>query len=345
MALKNSLELQPYVVEDVSKPTTQQHLGSGSYGTVEQFLISGLKCAGKTLHKNLFNIEMEGSESFTNKFVAECKLMTNLRHPNVVQFLGIFFSDTDEDLPVVLMELMPTSLQSVIETYPNFSLSLKQSILKDVACGMSYLHGRSPPVIHRDLTATNVLMSAAMVAKISDFGNSRIVTISPDQLQKTMTSVPGTPVYLPPEAFEPQPSYNSKLDVFSFGQIALYTIVQEFPSPTNATVLDPSTKALIAVSEVQRRQICIDKLDPLVSSRPVLKELILSCLDNDPDQRPASLEIFNILDKVCSEYEGPYINMTRMDLLTALKEQGNAKTETSQSSVAPSITLSERVSL
>lgn len=344
MALKNSLELQSYVVKNVSRPTTRQYLGSGSYGTVEQFLISGLRCAGKTLHKNLFNIEVEGSENFTRKFVAECKLMSNLRHPNIVQFLGVFFSDTDEHLPVVLMELMPTSLRSVIETYPSFPLSLKQSILKDVACGMSYLHGRSPPVIHRDLTATNVLMTSAMVAKISDFGNSRIVTISPDQLQKTMTSVPGTPVYLPPEAFDPHPNYDSKLDIFSFGQIALYTIVQELPVPTNATVLDSATKALIAVSEVQRRQTYIDKLDPLVASCPALKELVLNCLDNDPDTRPVSLEIFNMLDKVCSECEDPYIDMTRMDLLTALSNTKTAKTEIKSSeSAAPSITVSEQV--
>ena len=96
MALKNSAELQAYIVGGVSKPSTKQHLGAGSYGTVEVFLISGLRCAGKTLHKNLFNYEQDGTGTFTKKFVAECKLMNDLRHPNVVQFLGITFSRQTE---------------------------------------------------------------------------------------------------------------------------------------------------------------------------------------------------------------------------------------------------------
>ena len=342
MALKNSAELQAYIVGGVSKPSTKQHLGAGSYGTVEVFLISGLRCAGKTLHKNLFNYEQDGTGTFTKKFVAECKLMSDLRHPNVVQFLGITFSQSDGDLPVVLMELMPTSLHSVIETYSNFPLSLKHSILKDVACGMSYLHGRSPPIIHRDLTATNVLLTSAMVAKISDFGNSRIVTISPEQLQKTMTSVPGTPVYLPPEAFEPRPSYDSKLDVFSFGQVALYTITQEMPMPTNATVLDPSTKALTAVSEVQRRQAYVDKLDTLVSSCPLIKELILKCLDNDPDMRPTSLEVLSAMDKLCTEHKDPFCDKTRLDLLMALEDQACVKTHAGDSTTT-TVTVSDQV--
>ena len=343
--LKNLPELQSYVVENVSKPSTEQHLGAGSYGTVEQFLVSGLKCAGKTLHKALLRMELEATDNFAEKFVEECRLMSNLRHPNIVQFLGVFFSDSgseESSVPVVLMELMPTSLQGVIESQPNFSLSLKQSILRDVACGMSYLHGRNPPVIHRDLTATNVLLTSVMVAKISDFGNSRIVSISPDQLQKTMTSVPGTPVYLPPEAFGLQPKYTSKLDIFSFGQVALYTILQEFPSPSGATVFDSATKTLFAVSEVKRRQPYVNKLESFIFSYPAIVEIVLSCLDNDPDNRPTALEIFTRLERVCSENKDPFINMTRIELLKSLEERCKPEPKT-QATIAKESTVSEQV--
>ena len=79
---------------------------------------------------------------------------------------------------------------------------------------------RTPAIIHRDLTARNVLLNSAMVAKIADMGNSRLVDMQPGQ---TMTrGVPGTPVYMPPEAFEVPPKYGPKLDMFSFGHLALF---------------------------------------------------------------------------------------------------------------------------
>ena len=69
-----------------------------------------------------------------------------------------------------------------------------------------------------------------MVAKIADMGNSRIVDVQPGQLANTMTrGVPGTIVYMPPEAFELPPKYGPKLDMFSFGHLALFTATQQFP--------------------------------------------------------------------------------------------------------------------
>lgn len=326
IGLRNSQELQPYIVRNVSRPSPPRHLGSGSYGSVEEFLVGGLKCAGKTLHRALFSLEVEVSENISRKFMEECRLMSDLRHPNIVQFLGIYFRGSGDEPPVVLMEYLPMSLERVIETYAEFPLSLKQSVMRDVACGMSYLHGLKFPVIHRDLTATNVLLDSAMVAKITDFGNSRMVTISPDQLHKTMTNVPGTPVYLPPEAFDQRPNYDEKLDVFSFGQLSLFTVVQEFPSPSAATVFDSSTNTIIAVSEIQRRQSYIDKLDPIIPSCPEIKEIILLCLDNDPQKRPNSSNILSVLEEVCGRCADPLVGMSRLELHLALQEQKIPKT-------------------
>ena len=53
-------------------------------------------------------------------------------------------------------------------------------MLADVSKGLVYLHNRSSPIIHRDLSATNILLNSAMVAKISDLGNSRIIDQLPD---------------------------------------------------------------------------------------------------------------------------------------------------------------------
>ena len=90
-----------------------------------------------------------------------------------------------------------------------------------------YLHSHKPnPVIHRDLSAKNVLLNASLEAKISDLGNSRMVRLQPRQLARTLTKVPGTMDYMPPEALEDKAVYGCSLDVFSFGHLSLYTFTQ-----------------------------------------------------------------------------------------------------------------------
>ena len=124
------------------------------------------------------------------------------------------------------MEKLDGSLDDLLETVPNIPLVLKQSILEDVSRGLLYLHMHDPQIIHRDLTAKNVLLTSSLVAKITDFGNSRIINLPPGQLAKTMSRLPGTQAYMPPEALSGSSRYGPSLDVFSFGHLALFTITQ-----------------------------------------------------------------------------------------------------------------------
>jgi len=104
------------------------------------------------------------------------------------------------------MECLVTSLDELLEHNPDIPLSLKRSILADVSRGLVYLHSRNPPVIHRDLSARNVLLNSAMVAKITDLGNARIVNFQPGQLARTLSRIPGTMVYMPPRHSKLPPS-------------------------------------------------------------------------------------------------------------------------------------------
>ena len=74
-----------------------------------------------------------------------------------------------------------------------------------MALGLHYLHTRSPAVIHRDLSANNVLLSPDMTAKISDLGMAKILNLSIQKLVETMTKAPGTLAYMPPEALVNDP--------------------------------------------------------------------------------------------------------------------------------------------
>ena len=180
-----------------------------------------LVCAGKKLHESLVEAGNDGVDGVVRKYLKECQLMSSLRHPNITQFLGLCFLPGTQ-LPLLVMERLETNLDDLLEHIPNLPLSLKRSVLEDVASGLLYLHKMQPPVIHRDLTAKNVLLTSSLVAKISDMGNSRIVDMKGGQLSK----LPGTLVYMPPEALNDRYRYGPSLDVFSFGHLALFTLTQ-----------------------------------------------------------------------------------------------------------------------
>ena len=102
--------LKQFVLKNVTRSTKEpQKPGTGSYGSVEKLEDSGIICAGKTLHNSLINVQNEGVENVIRKFVKECQLMGDLRHPHIVQFLCICFLP-DSKLPVLVMEYMATNL-------------------------------------------------------------------------------------------------------------------------------------------------------------------------------------------------------------------------------------------
>ena len=128
------------------------------------------------------------------------QVMAEMRHLHIVQFLGLRYLEGSA-LPVLVMERLDSSLDDLLGTSPGLPLALKQLLLTDVAQVLLYLHTCNPPVVHRDLSVQNVLTSS-LVAKISDLGNARIVNLQPGQLARTLTHVPGTHVYMPPESFD-----------------------------------------------------------------------------------------------------------------------------------------------
>ena len=257
-ALQTAAKLQPFILSNVIQ--TGKKLGEGSYGCVDELRVNGLICAGKRMYETLIDAENEGADRMIEKYYEECQLLSNLCHPNIVQFMGICFFDTHTtttaNLPVLVMEMLQGSLDDLLENTPDIPLTKKCSILQDVARGLVYLHNNTPAIIHRDLTARNVLLNSAMVAKIADMGNSRIVNVQPGQLAKTTMTrgVPGTIVYMPPEAFEVPPKYGPKLDMFSFGHLALFTATQQFPGDLlPSTYQDERTRRLIPRNEIEWR--------------------------------------------------------------------------------------------
>ena len=117
------------------------------------------------------------------------------------------------------MELIEESLKSYVEFAEQNNTIIpylsKFSILQDVAQGLRYLHHQNPAVVHRDLSPNNILLTAQLVAKISDLRVAKAVKLDSKQ---TMTKVPSTSDFMPPEALE------ESSDIFSYGSVALASL-------------------------------------------------------------------------------------------------------------------------
>ena len=267
-------------------------LGIGSFGSVVELAIKGVgKFAGKKIHQALV---IDGDESV---LVKECKVMSELIHPNIARFCGVCMLPSNP-IPVLVVELMDHSLEELVENTKEAlsSYKLALSIFIDVAQGLAYLHGRSPSVLHRDLTARNVLLDKSFNAKITDFGNSRIVDAI--KVSKTMTHTPGTLVYMPPEAMQGHSRYGDRLDIFFFGHLGLYTIIREFPRKIIPPTYYNDDGAFLARSEVQRRGEYMEKLASKLPKGYNLYPLIEQCLHNNPPRRPTAIELLHWLQDI-----------------------------------------------
>ena len=235
--------------------------GHGSFEAVYEVKLNGLPCIAKGLHEVLLGLRENckiaetDKQAIRQKFLNECVLLSKLKHPNIVQFLGIHSTKENEYL---VMEYMHMDLAQCLETYHDIPPSIKFSILHDVSYGLLHLHSQDPPIIHRDLTATNILLTQDMRAKIADLGISKIFDIQQLHSASELTMAPGTKAYMPPEALIPHPKYDFKLDIFSFGVLSLYAAIQEFPTVHEHQL----TAAVVTKQEVQiyRRKHWIEKM-------------------------------------------------------------------------------------
>ena len=241
-------------------------IGTGGWAEVKRAQFRGLTVAVKSLHHVILTPHNR------SLFMREMTIAAQVRHPNLVQFLGA----TTEGHPMIIMELMPTSLRAVLEdparAERGLYLSNKQiiSIATDVARALNYLHLTKPAaIIHRDISSANVLMEQAATdtgwrAKLSDYGSANFV-------HQLKTSGPGSPAYAAPESLNPR-KQSSKMDVFSFGVLLIEMFMHEFPDPK---IRD----------------------EMLGRIKHPLAETIHKCLQEEPAKRP---NIQSILQKLCT---------------------------------------------
>ena len=306
---------------------TGREVGHGSYAVVREFEFHGLKCVGKKIHDILFNSAAPLEQSaLLERFAAECELLGGLHHPCIVQFLGVCF-EQGSPLPVLVMEYLHTTLSTCLERYGVLPKEISYRMLRDVALGLQYLHEHSPPIVHRDLSANNVLLTSNMNAKLSDLGVAKILNLTPARMtQMTQTKAPGTPCYMPPEALMTKPKYTSKIDIYSYGVLIIHTLCGRWPFPDDAFRPDPrNPDAIIPVSEVERRA---EYLQEIGKDHPLMG-LIRQCLSNMPTRRPEAPALLERVNAILSTLPQPFTN--RVEMLQQFEARIQTLTDTNQS--------------
>ena len=340
--LSDNPELRPFVLSNVRFTGTR--IGAGAYGNVEEVTIP-VSAAAKKIHdifQDRSEILHDEIDKASTLFVRECQLMSTLRHPNIVQFLGICFSQGSR-MPTLVMERLLTSLHDLLDPETQsppgvprplffFTLNLKCCVLHNVASGLDYLHQQTPPIIHRDISARNILLNSRLVAKIADLG---VACIMPRmRAAATMTKAPGASPYMPPEAIAPADSNNQKskydasIDIFSFGIVTIFTIGETFPCDPlapNYTVWESGL--LTARTELQRRSkymqyvnTQLDAYGQLRGDHPLI-HLIQQCLQNVPTKRPSICEVLCLIEQARGTIGDEGSERNKEELVQALQNQ------------------------
>ncbi len=273
------------------RPIYDEPLGQGASGAVYKCDFLGRRAAAKVLIRNITNRKAVENE---------INLLSRVRHPNVVRFIGYTYKETRN---VIVTELMSKDLRTYLdekkeasgERQPPLSLLLAINIMLQIADGMNHLHESG--VVHRDLKSNNVLVSVVddqdgsplssslVQVKLTDFGVSKL---NPHD-SRCSTWMVGTTKWRAPEVFEDEENrekYTNSADVYSFAITFSEVLTGEMPFQGV-----PQTNLLQRIRNGERPPPL-----PHVDYCPdYLSELINKCWPTNPGECPLFPEICQML--------------------------------------------------
>ena len=253
--LGSDTDISFWVVSHNEVRPTGQVLGEGGWGRVMVGSFRGQDVAMKQLHSII-----SSSDYYRDLLRREISLMAKVRHPNLLLFVAAVL-DSPSNTPIIITELMDTNLRQAYHNAQLTNNGTKLGILKDVSTALNYLHLQPNPIIHRDVSSANVLLLALpnnkWRGKLSDFGSANLV-------QHASTPGPGAAMYTAPEVFERR-QQTTKMDVFSFGKLLCEVLSNRLP--------DPGTFPSM--------------LQSMAKDWPLMHQLISSCVQQDPNERPS----------------------------------------------------------
>ena len=289
-------------------------IGSGSYAKVYRGEWNGIQVAVKQLHHILQDTNRQDREGLAKTFHKELGMNMELRHPNIIQFLGIVTPQQhrttpaagrvgkdatnkpvpavrrSRSFPMMVMELMHCTLDARLAEYresgTRMPFSEAANTATDIAAALVYLHGRRPPIAHRDLAPKNVLLSASGTAKLCDLGVAKWASGKPSQKN---TEGPGTLPYMPPEVRFGRNYSLLEVDLYSFGVTLLEMSCGLEPNPKEFAHMKEDGSYQLVEERARREK----SFAALGKDHPML-DTIDQCLQSTVSKRPTAKQLLGI---------------------------------------------------
>ncbi|XP_022152411.1 probable leucine-rich repeat receptor-like protein kinase At5g49770 isoform X2 [Momordica charantia] len=269
-------------------------IGSGGFGKVYR----GVLVDGKVV---AIKRAQQGSMQGGLEFKTEIELLSRVHHKNLLGLIGFCFEQGEQ---MLVYEFMPNgtlrqSLAGKSGIYLDWKRRLR--IALGSARGLTYLHElANPPIIHRDVKSTNILLDEHLNAKVADFGLSKLVSDSGKG--HVSTQVKGTLGYLDPEYYMSQ-QLTEKSDVYSFGVVMLELLTAKLPIEKGKYIvrevrllMNRSDEEYYGLKQIIDETI-IDNTTKLVGFAKFL-ELAMQCVEELAADRPTMGEVVKTIESI-----------------------------------------------
>ncbi|RZF44253.1 hypothetical protein LSTR_LSTR003893 [Laodelphax striatellus] len=253
----------------------EEEIGRGSFKTVYKGLDTqtGVAVAWCELQEKKLN------KSERQRFREEAEMLKGLQHTNIVRFYDYWeVTLTKRKYIVLVTELMTSgTLKTYLRRFKKINPKVLKSWCRQILKGLSFLHSRSPPIIHRDLKCDNIFITGTTGSvKIGDLG---LATLKNRSFAK---SVIGTPEFMAPEMYEEH--YDESVDVYAFGMCMLEMATSEYPY---SECTGPAQIYKKVVSGVKPQS--FEKVE-----NPEVKDIIERCIRLRRDERPDIKDLLNV---------------------------------------------------
>jgi len=265
---------------DVKDLVFKKRVGKGNFGEV----FDGDYLGTRVAIKKLYFVNDEMMQKYIER---EMDTLTNLAHPNIVQFMGLCIEL--EDIYIVTEFVPGGDLRAILkDENKDIPWNVRADIAKQLAAAMNYLHSRN--IIHRDLKSHNLLVGDGWKIKVCDFGLARPVDKQGKKEESQLMTIVGTNEWMAPEVMLGL-EYDQKCDVFSYAMVLWELITRD--KPPQRVVKDQ-----FGFPEHEHK-------GSIPSETPEeLWNLLVLCADRDPQNRPEFKEIIQKLNAIQQKYDG-----------------------------------------
>ncbi|XP_068641763.1 LEAF RUST 10 DISEASE-RESISTANCEUS RECEPTOR-LIKE PROTEIN KINASE-like 1.2 isoform X1 [Aristolochia californica] len=302
---------------------SSRELGDGGFGTV---YLGKLQDGRSVAVKRLYENNYKRVEQFMN----EVKILSSLRHENLVTLYGCTSRHSRELL--LVYEFIPNGTvadhlhgdhaQKGALTWP-----IRMNVAIETAESLAYLHAFEPPIIHRDVKTNNILLDSNLHVKVADFGLSRLF---PLDVTHVSTTPQGTPGYVDPD-YHKCYQLTDKSDVYSFG-VVLMEIISSKPAVDITRHRQEINLAIMAINKIHNGALH-ELVDPnlgfdtdyrVKKMITLVAELGFRCLQEEKDMRPSMVEVVEVLKGIKREEDETKKKTSELD--TQMNDVGLLKT-------------------